>query len=99
MHESVAEVIDSVVIDGHEIPWLVLQDPSGGIVDRAILSKNLGECLEPLVPLLIDLGGARNPGRQMFPAVSRDEPRPAATATLCRAVPRHKDKDRRPKCR
>jgi len=58
-----AEVIDRVVIHRHEIPGLVFENPSGSVVDGASLGNDLGEGFESLVFLLIDLGGAWNPGK------------------------------------
>ena len=63
MHEPVAEVIDAVVIDGQEIPRLILQNPGSGVVDGTVLGQDLGERHQTLVLLLIDFGRARNPGK------------------------------------
>jgi len=60
--KPVAEVIYPVVINRHEIPGLVFENPGGSVVDGTILGKNLGEGLEAPVLLLINLGGAWNPG-------------------------------------
>ena len=63
MHEPVAEVIDAVVIDSHEIPRFVLQNPSRSVVDGTVLGQDFGERHQALVLLLIDLRRARNPGK------------------------------------
>src|SRR3974390_886554 len=41
VHEPVTEVIDAVVVHRQEIPGLVLQNPGGGIMNRAVLGQNL----------------------------------------------------------
>src|SRR5258708_652780 len=60
VHEGVTEVIDAVVIDGQEIPVLILQNPSSGIVNGAVLGQDLAESYEMLVLLLIDAAGFGN---------------------------------------
>src|SRR5262249_14628103 len=61
IHEAMAEVVDAVVIDGQKIPWFVLQDPGGGVMDGTVFGKNFCERSKALVFFLIDFGSARNP--------------------------------------
>ncbi len=48
-HERVAEVVDGVVIDAHQVPGLVLDQGGGGGVDAGAVRDDLGERLDARV--------------------------------------------------
>jgi len=50
-HERVAEVVDGVVIDAHQVPRLVLDQRGGGGVDAGAIGDDLGERLDARVLL------------------------------------------------
>ena len=55
LHEAVAEVVDAVQVHRHEVPRLELHERGRGGMDRGDLADDLGERLQALVLLLIDL--------------------------------------------
>lgn len=63
--EGVADVIDGFVVDSQEVPFLVLENPGGRIMDGAALREDPGQACQTLVLLLVDFG---SPGdeRQQF---------------------------------
>ena len=67
VHEAVAEVVDGVVVDGREVPRLVLDQPRGRGVDRATLGHDLRHRDQPVVLVLVDLGGIGHEGLHLFP--------------------------------
>ena len=60
LHEAVAKVINGVVIDPHEVPWLMLHRPGGRRVHRAAFGQDLHYRGEAFVLFLINLFRVRN---------------------------------------
>ena len=56
-HEAMAEMVDRVVVDGHEVPRLQLHDSRRGGVDGGALGDDLRQTLQALVLLLVDSRG------------------------------------------
>jgi hypothetical protein len=52
LHEAVAEVVDGVVIDGEEIPGLVVDQPRGRRVDADALAQCLAHEQTPVFGLI-----------------------------------------------
>lgn len=53
-HESVAEVIDGIVIDGEEIPGLVIEQPGGPGMNAGALGQRLHQAMQTAVLTGID---------------------------------------------
>ena len=64
-HEGVREMIDPVVIDRGEIPWLVLHQRGRDCVDGGVIAQDFGKRTQTLVLLLIDLRRVGNEGQDM----------------------------------
>lgn len=60
VHETVAEVVDAVVVDPHEIPGLKLHERSGRRVDAAVLGDDFCDILKTVVFFLVDSGKLRD---------------------------------------
>ena len=60
LHEAVAVVVDRVVVDGREVPVLVLEEMGGGGVDGGALGRDLHDRGEPAVHGLVDVLAVRD---------------------------------------
>jgi len=60
LHKPVAEVIDCVIVDGEEIPRLVVDQPQRGGLHAPAFRERPQEQRQALVVVLIDLPGKRN---------------------------------------
>jgi len=56
LHESMAEMVDRVIVDRHEVPGLELHRRRRGGVDRRALAEHLRHGLGSTILLLIDFG-------------------------------------------
>ena len=66
LHESMAEVIDAVVVHRHEIPGLQLHHRGRGGVNARSLRQYLGNLPEARILFLIDLRGVRNERKDLL---------------------------------
>ena len=64
LHETVAEMVDAVKIDTHEIPRLQLHQRRRGGMDAGNFRQHLGNRADAFVFFLVDFGGAGYEGQQ-----------------------------------
>ena len=64
-HESVGEMVYSVVINRREIPWLAFHQGSCDSMDGSVITQDLGKGAKSLILFLVDLRRIRNEGKDM----------------------------------
>ena len=66
LHETMTEMVDGIKVDGHEIPWLVLDEPGGARLNGGPVRDDLNAGGKPLIFVLIDFRAERDKRQHMF---------------------------------